>query len=62
MTAEEKGTILIDIVDRASKRAIWRGTVRTRIDQELTLEKRIERINEGTARLFQKFPLPANKK
>lgn len=62
MTAEEKGTILIDIVDRASKRAIWRGTVRTRIDQELTLEKRIQRINEGTARLFQKFPLPAKKK
>lgn len=62
MTAEEKGTILVDIVDRTSKRAIWRGTVRTKIDQELTLAKRIERINEGAARLFSKFPVPVKKK
>lgn len=57
----EKGTVVVDIVDRASKRAIWRGAAVTRIHQERTLEKRIERIEDGAARLFQKFPIPAAK-
>jgi hypothetical protein len=61
MTVYEKGTVLVDVVNRAAKRAIWRGTVVTRIQQEHTLEKRIERINEGAAKLFQKFPLPRKK-
>ena len=57
----EKGTVLVDLVDRALKRAIWRGSVVTRISQEHTLEKRIERINEGAARMFEKFPLKPKK-
>ena len=61
MTAVEKGTVLVDIVHRASKRAIWRGTVVTRVDQELTLEKRVQRINEATARMFQRFPVKPKK-
>src|SRR4051794_5158725 len=39
-TVYDKGTVLIDVVNRATNRAIWRGTVVTRIDQEHTLEKR----------------------
>jgi hypothetical protein len=62
MTVVEKGTVMVDLVDRASNRAIWRGTVRTRVLQEHTLEKRIERINEGTARLFREFPIRPKKK
>jgi hypothetical protein len=61
LTAVEKGTVLVDIVHRASKRAIWRGTAVTRIDQELTLEKRVQRINEATARMFQRFPVASKK-
>jgi Domain of unknown function (DUF4136) len=57
----EKGTVLVDLVDRAKKRAIWRATVVTRIAQEHTLEKRIERINEGAERIFQRFPIKAKK-
>lgn len=62
VTLEEKGTVMIDIVQRATKRAIWSGIVKTKINQEHTLEKRIERINEGTERLFQRFPLKPTKK
>ena len=54
--------MLIDVVDRAVARALWRGTVVTRIEHEHTLEKRIERINDGTARLFRDFPIPRVKK
>jgi hypothetical protein len=62
MTVYEKGTVLIDVVDRAVSRALWRGTVVTRIEHEHTLEKRIKRINDGTARLFRDFPIPPVKK
>ena len=52
----EKGTVIIDLVNRASKVAIWRGRVVTRISHEHTLEKRIERIYEGAARVIDRFP------
>jgi hypothetical protein len=57
----EQGTIVFDIVQRESKRAIWRGTAVTRIVQERTLDKRIERINEAAHRMFEKFPVRARK-
>ena len=62
MSVYEKGTVVVDIVNRAAKRAIWRGTVQTRIHQEHTLEKRVERINDGAARLFRDFPVKPAKK
>lgn len=58
----EKGTVLIDVIDPGAKRAIWRGAARTRVSQELTLDKRIERINEATGRMFKDFPIPPQKK
>ena len=58
----EKGTVLIDVIDPGAKRAIWRGAARTRVSQEYTLEKRIERINEATSRMFKQFPIPLQKK
>ena len=57
----ERGTVVVDIVVRASKRAIWRGTATTKIHQEHTLEKRVDRINEGAARMFSQFPIKAKK-
>jgi len=60
-TVYERGTIIIDMVDRASKRALWRGSVVTRIVQERTLDKRVERINEATRKVFEKFPLKPTK-
>lgn len=56
-TVYERGTVMIDIVDRAKKRAIWRGSVITRIHQEHTLEKRVERIDDAAAKLFRRFPI-----
>ncbi len=53
----ERGTIVFDMVHRSSKRAIWRGSVATKIVQERTLDKRVERINEATRRIFEKFPI-----
>lgn len=61
MSVYEKGTVVVDIVQRAENRAIWRGSVQTRINQEHTLQQRIERINQGADRMFEKFPIKAGK-
>ena len=58
----EKGTVLVDMVDRASNKAVWRGTALTRIAQEHSLDKRIERINDATKRMFEKYPVKPGKK
>jgi Domain of unknown function (DUF4136) len=58
----EKGTVLVDIVDRAANKAVWRGTALTRIAQEHSVEKRIERITEATKKMFEKYPVKPGKK
>lgn len=58
----EKGTVLVDIVDRAAKKAVWRGTALTRIAQEHSVDKRIERINDAVKRMFEKYPVKPGKK
>jgi hypothetical protein len=57
LSVYEKGTVLVDMVQRAAKRGIWRGTAVTRIDQEKTLEQRIGRINQAVDRMFEQFPI-----
>ena len=57
----EKGTVLVDIVDRAANKAVWRGTALTRIAQEHSVEKRIERINEAAKKMFEKYPVKPGK-
>ena len=61
-TIYEKGTVLVDVVNRSAKRVIWRGTAVTRIEHEHTLDKRVARINDGVERMFRDFPIRRLKK
>ena len=61
-TIYEKGTVLVDVVNRSAKRVVWRGTAVTRIQHEHTLEKRVTRINDGVERMFRDFPVRRVKK
>jgi hypothetical protein len=61
VTVYEKGTVLVDIVDRAANKAVWRGTAVTRIAQEHSLNKRIERINDAAKKMFEKYPVKPKK-
>jgi len=61
-TIYQKGTVVVDVVNPAAKRAIWQAVIRARIDQERTLKQRVERINKAVDKMFEKFPVPANKK
>ena len=59
----ERGTIVIDMIRRNSKTAIWRGTVGTNVNSENGLDKRVARIDDAMARVFERFPLkPARKR
>ena len=61
VTVYETGTVVVDMVDRAANKAVWRGTAKTRIAQEHTVEKRIERINEAAKKMFDKYPVKPGK-
>jgi Domain of unknown function (DUF4136) len=58
----QRGTIIVDVVNPTSKTAIWRGTVESNVNSENQPEKRIARINEAIARVFERFPLRPVKK
>ena len=58
----QKGTVLVDIVDRAAKKAVWRGTALTRIAEDHSVDQRIERINDAVKRMFEKYPVKPGKK
>jgi hypothetical protein len=45
-----------------SRKTIWRGSVATRVNQEITPQKRIARVDEALRRLFDHFPLPRAQK
>ena len=57
LTGYQKGTIVVDIVQPAAKRAIWRGSVETKIAEGRRLEDRIKRIDEAIERIFGRFPI-----
>jgi len=61
MTIYQRGSVIVDVVNRTDT-AIWRGSVATRVNHENTLDKRIARINEAIAKIFERFPLPRVKK
>jgi uncharacterized protein DUF4136 len=58
----ERGSIIVDVVSPGSNKAIWRGSAAARINRENNLEKRVARVNEVVARMFEKFPLPRAKR
>jgi len=57
VTVYQTGTVVVDIVERAANKAVWRGTAMTRVADEHTVEKRIERLNEAAKKMFDKYPV-----
>lgn len=57
VTAYEAGTLVIDIVDAASNRVIWRGWAQDGIEDELENPDRMEAtIEAAVARMLAQFP------
>ncbi|MGB7063789.1 MAG: DUF4136 domain-containing protein [Syntrophobacteria bacterium] len=57
----EEGTLVLDFVDPASKKLIWRGTAKGVVDSKMTPEKIDELVNEAVQKILKNFPPPAPK-
>jgi hypothetical protein len=62
VTLYQKGTVLVDIVDRAANKAIWRGSAKTRIADAHSVEERVVRIKEAARKMFERYPVRPIKK
>jgi len=58
----ERGSVVVDVVSRELNKAIWRGSAATRVNRENNLDKRVARLNEAIADMFEKFPIPRTKR
>lgn len=50
------GTLLIDVIDGASQKLVWRGTAAGEVDQGLTSEQRDERTRAIVRSILSHFP------
>ena len=57
----EKGTLVLDFVDPASKELIWRGTAKAYVDSKMTPTKIDRLVNEAVQEILKNFPPPATK-
>ena len=57
----EEGTLVLDFVDPASKKLIWRGTAKGVVDSKMTPEKIDKLVNEAVQKTLKNFPPPAPK-
>ncbi len=48
--------LIVDILDGATKRLLWRGTASSVVDPRLTPEERTQRINETVQLALKQFP------
>ena len=52
----EEGTLVVDVVTRDKKTAIWRGKATGAIDRSRTSEQRLRTIDEAVRKMFARFP------
>ena len=50
------GTVFIDLIDAKKSQLVWQGRGQKTVDESASAEKREKRINEGIARIFEKYP------
>jgi len=52
----EQGTVVLDMLNRDKKVAIWRATATGAVDRDQTDQQRARRLKEAVADMFKKFP------
>ena len=52
----DEGTLLIDVVDGATRTMIWRGAASTRLLPHISLERRVKRVDAAVAHILADFP------
>jgi len=52
----QEGTLILDLVDAASRSLLWRGTASRMVDPDWTPQEREEIVREAVAALLERFP------
>lgn len=50
------GTVMVDLVDIATKKLVWRGAARSPLDSEASAEQKQDLVDDAMEKLFKKFP------
>lgn len=53
------GTLFINLIDNGSKEIVWQGRGTKTLAENVSPEKKEERINAAVAAIFKKYPVPA---
>ena len=57
----DEGTLIVDIVDVAQKKLVWRGTARKTLSQNPDAEETTKTVDDVMAKLFADFPPPGKR-
>lgn len=52
----DEGSLLLDVVEARTRRLMWRGSVRTKVDSQASRERNAARIDEAVRLLLARFP------
>jgi hypothetical protein len=52
----EEGSLIIDALDGASGRLIWRGSATAEVRQRVEIEERSQRVAEAVRKVLERFP------
>ncbi len=53
----ERGTLIVDAVDRRENKLVWRGSASARLLPHLSYEKRAARAEDAVEKIFATFPV-----
>jgi hypothetical protein len=56
VTQYDEGTLVIDVVDMAENKLVWRGIGSGTMSQSPTVEERTAKINKAVAQILEQFP------
>lgn len=52
----EEGTLILDVVDAASNKLVWRGTAQAELSENPSEQKRQDRTQEAVEKILERFP------
>jgi hypothetical protein len=52
----ERGTLIIDVVDRAQNALVWRGSASARLLPHISYDKKVDRVNSAVEQILKPFP------
>ena len=56
----DEGTLTLDFIDPDTKKVLWRGRSRSRVQNKLSPQQRTERVNQSVMDILQGFQPPAS--